>query len=177
MLRDHQQPIHTMFPNATAWLGPGTTAHTGKGWPTVESSGMFAELLDPEKRIGKVRELSLKDDQWTASGPFEHAYDFFGDGSMMLCNAPGHIPGNMCAIVETEKGRVCLGGDCGHHAKLVDGSADIGQWAKEDGSMTSMHDSLEDARETLKKIRQLKAEGVIIALAHDPEFSWDKIVE
>lgn len=175
--RDHQQPIHNMFPNATAWLGPGTTAHVGKGYPSDEESGMFSELVDPAKRIGKVHELSLTEDKWGELGPFEHAFDFFGDGSMMLCDAPGHIPGNMCAIVETQKGRVCLGGDCGHHARLVSGESDIGQWEREDGSMTSMHFSLDDARSTLAKIRQLKSEGTIIALAHDPSFSWDQTID
>lgn len=138
---------------------------------------MFSELLDPEKRIGKVRELSLEHDAWTSCGPFEHAYDFFGDGSLMLCNAPGHIAGNMCAIVETAKGKVCLGGDCGHHMKLVDHVCDIGQWKKEDGTMTSMHESIDDARATLGKIRQLKSDGVKIMLAHDPDAHWDDLIE
>lgn len=166
-----------MFAKATAWLGPGTTAHTGKGWPTVQDSGMFAELLDPEKRIGKVRELSLEEDSWHSYGPFEHAFDFFGDGSMMLCNAPGHIPGNLCAIVETQQGKVCLGGDCGHHMKLVTGEAEIGEWVNEKGERTSMHHSITDARSTLAKLRQLKSEGVTIALAHDPDFKWDQSIE
>lgn len=138
---------------------------------------MFSELLDPAKRIGKVHELSLETDQWTSYGPFEHAFDFFGDGSMMLCNAPGHIPGNMCSIVETKQGKVCLGGDCGHHMKLVDGEAKIGQWKGADGNLTSMHHSLDDAYSTLGKIRQLKSEGIVIALAHDPTFDWDHTIE
>lgn len=138
---------------------------------------MFSELLDPEKRIGKVRELSLEDDKWKSYGPFEHAYDFFGDGSMLLCDAPGHIAGNMCAIVETTQGKVCLGGDCGHHMKLVDNECDIGQWKKEDGTLTSMHDSIEDARKTLGKIRQLKSEGVKIMLAHDPHTDWEQNID
>lgn len=176
LARDHQQPIHAMFPNATAWLGPGTTAHCGKGYPTIEESGMFSELLDPAKRIGKVHELSLEHDRWTTYGPFDHAYDFFGDGSVMLCNAPGHIGGNMCAIVQTSKGKACLGGDCGHHMKLVDHVCDIGQWKKEDGSLTSMHVSIDGARKTLGKLKQLKAEGVKILLAHDPHAEWDDVI-
>ncbi|CCG84547.1 protein of unknown function [Taphrina deformans PYCC 5710] len=174
---DHQQPIHIMFPNATAWLGPGTTAHCGKGYPTDPEAGMFSELLDPEKRIGKVRELSLSDDKWSKYGPFPHAFDFFGDGALMLCNAPGHIPGNMCAVVRTDKGPVCLGGDCAHNMRLITGESEVGQWKKENGELTSMHASVDDARSTIKKIRQLKEEGVIIALAHDPTFEWHQTIE
>lgn len=166
-----------MFPAATAWLGPGTTNHCGAGYPSKQDSGMFSELLDPAKRIGKVRELSLSQDKWSAYGPFEHGFDFFGDGTLVLCNAPGHIPGNMCAIAKTSRGRVCLGGDCGHHVRLLTGESGIGQWAKEGGELTSMHYSIDDARSTLKKLRQLKDEGVVIALAHDPSFEWDQTID
>lgn len=116
-------------------------------------------------------------DDWTPFGPFEHTHDFFQDGSLILCHAPGHIPGNMCAIVKTEHGSVCLGGDCGHHMALVDGTRQIGQWKGEDGSMTSMHESIEDARDTLSKLRQLKKDGTVIALAHDPDFTWRDVIE
>ena len=40
--------------------------------------------------------------------------DFFGDGSLILCDAPGHVVGNMCAVVTTDKGKAVLGGDCAH---------------------------------------------------------------
>lgn len=171
-----------MFPEATAWLGPGTTAHAGKGFPADPDSGMFSQLLDPNSRIGKVRELDLKTDAWTKYPPFAHAFDFFGDGSLMLCHAPGHIVGNMCAVATTtikgKQQRVCLGGDCGHSMLLVTGEREIGTWKKDgNGEEVSMHDSIPDARETLAKLRQLKSEGVVIALAHDPEFEWDSIIK
>lgn len=162
-----------MFPSATVWLGPGTTEHTGKGYPTDSSSTMFSELLDPEHRIGKVNELDIND--FTISyGDFK-AFDFFNDETMLLCDAPGHIPGNMCAIVNTTKGSVCLGGDCAHHVDLLNGLRGIGQWKNDKGELTSMHHSIQDARSTIKKLKKLQDDGVIIALAHDPSFEWTEL--
>lgn len=135
------QPIHGMFPNATAWLGPGTLGRTGKGWPTDPDSSGFSEICDPEKRIGKVHELSFDEAGWTSYPPFDRAFgrlspppdqtidvamadaecctiDFFGDGSLLLCDAPGHVAGNLCAVVATEKGKAILGGDCAHRKSI-----------------------------------------------------------
>jgi hypothetical protein len=41
--------------------------------------------------------------------------DFFGDGSLWLVQAPGHMPGNLFAAVRVEGDIwIVLGGDCCH---------------------------------------------------------------
>lgn len=33
--------------------------------------------------------------------PFEKAVDFFGDGSLLILDAPGHMPGHQMALART----------------------------------------------------------------------------
>jgi glyoxylase-like metal-dependent hydrolase (beta-lactamase superfamily II) len=48
-------------------------------------------------------------------GPFEKAFDFFGTGSFWIVQAPGHMPGNLCAVVRKGKDEwIVLGSDCCH---------------------------------------------------------------
>lgn len=53
---------------------------------------------------------------WIQLGPFDHAMDFFGDGSFWIIQAPGHMPGNLCAAVKLDEpdAWVLLGSDCCH---------------------------------------------------------------
>jgi glyoxylase-like metal-dependent hydrolase (beta-lactamase superfamily II) len=68
--------------------------------------------FDPEKATQNWEELG---GQRRAFGPFDSALDFFGDGSFWVINAPGHMPGNLCAAARLESGDwVLLGGDCCH---------------------------------------------------------------
>ncbi len=54
-----------------------------------------------EPPSGNVRELSYEKDEWKPWGPFEKAFDFFGDGSFWLVNAPGHMPGHLSGLART----------------------------------------------------------------------------
>lgn len=57
---------------------------------------------------------------WTAFGPFERAMDFFGDGSFWVIQAPGHMPGNLCAAAKLQSDEwVLLGSDCCHSRLVV----------------------------------------------------------
>jgi glyoxylase-like metal-dependent hydrolase (beta-lactamase superfamily II) len=52
---------------------------------------------------------------WQMFGPFTKAMDYFGDGSFWIIQAPGHMPGNLCAVVKLEDGEwILLGSDCCH---------------------------------------------------------------
>ena len=52
---------------------------------------------------------------WSPWGPFEQAMDFLGDGSFMVIQAPGHMPGNLAACVRLQSGeRIMLASDCCH---------------------------------------------------------------
>lgn len=53
---------------------------------------------------------------WKRFDPFDKVMDFFGDGSFLIVDAPGHMPGNLCALVRLDGSRewILLGGDCCH---------------------------------------------------------------
>lgn len=53
---------------------------------------------------------------WVPFGSFKRALDFFGDGSLWVIEAPGHMAGNLCAAVKLEgtPDWVLLGSDCCH---------------------------------------------------------------
>jgi len=77
----------------------------------------FAELHDPNhpwsKNVEELRPLS--ESGWKPFGPFEHAWDLWGDGSFWLINAPGHVAGNLAAAARLKDGDwIIMGGDCAH---------------------------------------------------------------
>lgn len=77
--------------------------------PSLQWDGRF---FDPEHATERWEEL---DGHWTRFGPFEKAVDYFGDGSFWVIQAPGHMPGNLCAAARIESGHwVLLGSDCCH---------------------------------------------------------------
>lgn len=52
---------------------------------------------------------------WLPWGPFENAMDYFGDGSFWVFQAPGHMVGNLGAVVSVPSGNhVILASDCCH---------------------------------------------------------------
>jgi hypothetical protein len=54
-------------------------------------------------------------------GSFEKASDFFGTGSFWVVQAPGHMPGNLCAVVRQQDGEwIVLGSDCCHSKYIPD---------------------------------------------------------
>jgi glyoxylase-like metal-dependent hydrolase (beta-lactamase superfamily II) len=109
---DHSRPIRDEFPNATAFFGPGTKEGCSPGHiadPDLQWDGRF---FDPVRATEKWAEFS---GPWEPFGPFELAHNYFGDGSFWIIQAPGHMPGNLCAAARIEGGHwVLLGSDCSH---------------------------------------------------------------
>ncbi|KAK6376291.1 hypothetical protein LTS17_006886 [Exophiala oligosperma] len=109
---------------------------------------------------------------WVPFGPFEKAMDFFGNGSLWVIQAPGHMQGNLCAAARLADGEwVVLGSDCAHTKPLLDGKYDIAEMTRPDGSKWSLHEDVCAAKDTIAKIRSMEVEyGCRVALAHDA--SW-----
>jgi glyoxylase-like metal-dependent hydrolase (beta-lactamase superfamily II) len=115
---DHCRPISSEFPKAKAFFGPGTKVYCSpgnmeSGEPTddVEWDGRW--FGSPEHVTEAWAEFT---GSWVPFGPFDKALDFFGDGSLWVIQAPGHMPGNLCAAVKLEgtSDWVLLGSDCCH---------------------------------------------------------------
>jgi len=110
-------------------------------------------------------------DGWKPIGPFERGYDLFGDGSLYLIDAAGHVSGHINALVRTNSngGWDYLGGDSAHDTRLLTGDKHIGHFIGLDGNPTCMHQDEEMAKDHIRRITQLPPD-IKIWLAHDPRW-------
>jgi len=152
---DHTGDIEK-FPNAKLVWGQGTQGKAKPGYP-IDKESWYLSSLFPEDR---TRELV--DEDFTGSvGPFPRACDFFGDGSVLLVDAPGHVPGHQVAIVKTKEGQLLLGGDSCHHCTHLE-TFDTGKMSYK------MHEDEELAKKNIKHIKTWLKDGEKrkLAMAH-----------
>lgn len=155
----------TPFGRSTFLAGVGGRKLLQTGYPVVEDSIFDSRLLPADR----TRWLDPNDGSWHPVGPFERALDFFGDGSLYIVDAPGHIAGHVNALVRVKTGWVYLAGDTAHDVRLMTGERQIAIYP--DG--TSVHEDVSLAAEHMRKVQHLKDDyGVPYILAH--EFNWDK---
>lgn len=115
---DHIGDVST-FPTSTDLVvGPGVRAISWPGWPQSQDS----IVLDSDAEGRSVREISFETSNLKI-GNFD-AYDFFGDGSFYLLDAPGHAVGHLCALARTTSGGaepsfVFMGADACHHPGIL----------------------------------------------------------
>lgn len=120
---DHIGDI-TRFPSTTDLVvGPGVRAATWPGYPTRPD----AIVLDADAEGRVVREINFTD-SGLKIGRFD-AFDFFGNGSFYLLDAPGHAIGHICALARTdatcspdgeiESCFVFMGADACHHMGVL----------------------------------------------------------
>ncbi|CAM1506336.1 Fc.00g059770.m01.CDS01 [Cosmosporella sp. VM-42] len=152
------------FSHSTFITGPGSRKATTPGFPKNAKSPFLSAIIDHDK----YRELSFESDIWVPIGPFERAYDYFGDGSFYLLDAPGHMPGHLGALAQTgEDEWVFMGGDCCHHRALLVGARPVSVTVGPNGT-PSFHKDPPTAISTIEKVRILERGGnVFVALAHD----------
>ncbi|KAG7038941.1 cytochrome p450 [Colletotrichum scovillei] len=114
---DHCRPIKDEFPNAKVIFGRGTALHCSPGHIQNDE---IQPMVQWDSRIfgdDKVRTESFQEleGSWQSWGPFESALDYFGDGSLWIIEAPGHMAGNLAACAYLESGeRIIMASDCCH---------------------------------------------------------------
>ncbi|KAI0356386.1 Metallo-hydrolase/oxidoreductase [Trametes cingulata] len=150
------------YTRATFVVGEGARELVANGWPKDPNS-LFAQDLLPE---GRTRWLDPTD--WPPLGPFPHAFDFYGDGSLYIIDAgPGHMPGhvNVLARTSSDGGWIYLAGDSAHDRRLLTGEAKIPHHPV----FGCAHRDKEAAAEHLARIRKLMDTypRVRVLLAHD----------
>lgn len=95
---------------------------------------------------------------------FERAIDFYGDGSLYLVEAPGHMLGHMIALARiAPEAFICLAGDvCHNRACYVPAERIVS---------TENNYNIDVARETVRRLARLhaEAENVVVVLAHESE--------
>lgn len=97
--------------------------------------------------------------------------DIFQDGSVLLVDAPGHLPGHTNLLARTRPEEyVYLAGDTCHDRRLMTGEKEIGEWVNGQGHTCCIHADKLEAAKTIDRVRQLALEGVEVIFAHDAEW-------
>ncbi|OBS14971.1 hypothetical protein FPOA_14005 [Fusarium poae] len=182
---DHVFPAASFHPNAKYLSGKGCFEYATPCWPTEIDGGFDGRVWDPKISDLPIEEFSGPTEapaKWRQLGPFKKAYDFFGDGSFWIIDAPGHCLGNLAALARFKNkfGQAkwaFLGGDCFHCPHFVQHpEAPFGKGSPL--TLTgSLHENEEEAREIIKQTAELKkGEGndVLVWIAHCDtlEGSW-----
>lgn len=174
---DHIGDPSTFPPETELVVGPKVK---GASWPGYPSKA-DATVLDRDMEGRDIREIDF--DSGLRIGSFD-AYDYFGDGSFYLLDAPGHAVGHLCALARTTVSPpsfVFMGADACHHVGVLRPSHHLPVPASVDCSfLTSptepplkvsrgpMFLDPQATDDTIAKIQELDAmDEVLVVMAHD----------
>ena len=175
--------IPSDYPNSKFVVGSGTLHIFENGAPHYPAS-MFEKDPLPKDRTRELppapnsttKDLACSENQqtqqeWKPISTIPHAIDFFGDGSVYIIDAPGHLQGHVNLLARLAPGRwVYLGGDCCHDTRIITGEKEIATYDDGHGGMRSVHSNLPLAKDTIAMIQEfIKAnEGKVEwIIAHD----------
>ncbi|EGN96610.1 hypothetical protein SERLA73DRAFT_93143 [Serpula lacrymans var. lacrymans S7.3] len=156
------------FTNATFVVGGACRSIIDSGHLSDPTSLIVQNAIP----LDRTRFLSLSDFA-TSIGPFPRTFDYFGDGSMYIVDAPGHLAGhvNIFARTSADGAWIFLAGDSAHDFRLVTGEKEIAVRLDAAGHIQCSHANKEDAAETIRRIGSLlNVPRVQILIAHDS--SW-----
>ncbi|KZO99393.1 Metallo-hydrolase/oxidoreductase [Calocera viscosa TUFC12733] len=172
-------------PGTKTWVKGGDEAPGGlKGFPSAFwRHPVFVGEIGEEGAKGKGKE-------WTSVGTYEKAWDWFGDGSFTLLQAPGHCPGHMCALARVSTSPdtyVLLAADTCHsryiytpfphpsHRHAIAHFAPVSEGPAETtpGSATMHGDVAEAYRSIARLTRMEMEENVMCVLAHETEVAQE----
>lgn len=109
---DHTGDPSTFDSSTALVVGPGFKEALLPGYPANDKS----PILETDYAGRELREIQF--DQEKKIGRF-NAFDYFGDGSFYLLDAPGHAIGHLCGLARVTSGPdsyIFMGGDAAHHA-------------------------------------------------------------
>jgi glyoxylase-like metal-dependent hydrolase (beta-lactamase superfamily II) len=183
------------FPDSKFVVGHGSLELLHGTSATLRGGHSFfeADLLDRSRTIelsdpGTTGEKIIdheKDDMsshsidfsgpWHAVDNLPAVLDPFGDGSLYIVDAPGHLPGHinlLARVADGEKGSrlVYLAGDACHDRRIVRREKEIGEWLDAHGNICCIHADRSKAEQTIQRIRDLEQKGVEVIFAHDVEW-------
>ncbi|EPT05047.1 hypothetical protein FOMPIDRAFT_1045711 [Fomitopsis schrenkii] len=186
---DHVGNPSTFPPTTSLVVGAGAQAAFRPGYPLNPDA-----MLPESDFLGReVIEIPFSTDAPVVAGL--RSYDYFGDGSFYLLEAPGHCVGHMLGLARTSSSPdvtwLLMGGDAAHHPGLLRPSpliplppaleshvppalqacardAPFLAFPKKEGSV---HHDHEVAARTLEVVRALDArDDVWVVLSHDGSF-------
>lgn len=155
------------FEGARFIVGSEGAQIAASGWPTDPKAVTPANLLPEGRTTFLSPHSSDSGHRWAPIGPFPHALDWYGDGSLYIIDAPGHLPGHINVLVRTspDGGWVYLAGDTAHDYRLINGESKI---ADTEG-FGCAHRDKEGAERHMQRVKELKEKEkrVRVLLAHD----------
>jgi glyoxylase-like metal-dependent hydrolase (beta-lactamase superfamily II) len=111
--------------------------------------------------------------RFTPHGNLPRVLDLFNDGSVLIVDAPGHLPGHINILAKTAPNKqVYLAGDACHDRRIVRREREIGEWTDDQGHICCIHGDKRLAEQTIERIRELEQQGVEVIFAHDVE--WEE---
>lgn len=160
------------FTNATFVVGSGTQhllAHGGGPLYPAEIFNPDELPADRTKELPAVRkedeakafrrQINLK---WRPLSTFPAVVDFYGDGSVYIVDAPGHLFGHVNLLARMgPKKWVYLGGDCCHDPRILTGEKGIAMYDDGRGGLRSVHADTDEAASTVKRIAKLLKAGKV----------------
>jgi glyoxylase-like metal-dependent hydrolase (beta-lactamase superfamily II) len=177
------------FPESTFVVGYGSLAVLHGRSSSLRGGHSFfeADLLDPSRVIqlscptsngvnAPVPPTSCSGSidfsrPWQPFGILPSALDIFGDGSLYIVDAPGHLPGHLNLLARVGLGNwVYLAGDACHDRHIMRGEREIAEWLDGEGRTCCIHADRAKAEETIQRIRDLEQKGVEVIFAHDDEW-------
>lgn len=119
---DHCGDLDTLPPRVPIILGPGALESIGPGYPqdpksewksswltdhpvaSIPGSAMKSDFELGQATYssggeGKKDVFGIKGKKWEKIGCWDHAINWFGDGSFWLIDSPGHCAGHLSALV------------------------------------------------------------------------------
>ncbi|KAJ7131693.1 Metallo-hydrolase/oxidoreductase [Mycena crocata] len=158
---------HSPFIHATFVVGGEVKDELLTGFPHTPTSDILAASVpDDRTRFLAAAEFS------TSIGPFPRALDYFGDGSLYLVDAAGHMSGHINALARTSPSGswIYLGSDTAHDVRLLTGEKEVGEVPdpRTPGAMLCAHVNKEVAIKHIERVGALmKVPGVQVLMAHD----------
>jgi len=178
------------FPKSTFVIGNGAMALLqGQGSLRGSHSFFESDLLPAQRTIELSNPYEDADEEtkyqvvdsngpdfiqeWKASGNLPRTLDVFHDGSLLIVDAPGHLPGHINLLARTgPTSSVYLAGDACHDRRIMRNEREIGEWLDDHGHICCIHADKKLAEQTIERIQVLERNGVEVIFAHD--FEWEE---
>ncbi|TFY75812.1 hypothetical protein EWM64_g8202 [Hericium alpestre] len=154
-----------LFPYSTLVAGDAAAPLVEHGYPHDPESLFDSALLPPDRTV------YLHPSGWGPVGPFPRAIDYYGDGSLYIVDAPGHLAGHYNFLVRTsaDGGWMYLGGDMAHDLRIITGELKVPVYHNAQTGLTMcMHADKGAAEEHIARVRKLLSiPRVRITIAHN----------
>lgn len=178
------------FTKAQFVVGSGTMHLLANGGGPLYPAEIFNPDELPDDRTSELPPVrkeegprafknQLAELEWKPLAGFPATIDFYGDGSLYIIDAPGHLFGHINVLARIgPKEWVYLGGDCCHDPRILSGEKGIALYDDGKGGLRSVHADTDAAAATVEKIARflkqgnVKGEGdgqvqVEVVVAHD----------